>query len=98
MRVIPAFSRLLALPGIWVHEVEFADEAVVVTVALRRRLLRRPECSFETRARYDRRSAESTWRHLDLDMWRLEVRAKLRRLDCPVHVVRTKTVPLAQAE
>jgi transposase len=87
----------LALPGIWVQKVEFTDEAVVVTVALRRRRLICPECSFETRGRYDTRPVESSWRHLDLGIWRLEVRAKLRRLHCPIHGVLTEGVPFARA-
>jgi transposase len=55
------------------------------------------ECGFETKARYDRRPVESTWRHLDLGIWRLEVRAQLRRLSCPDHGVRTEGVPFARA-
>ena len=66
MRVTAAFSRLLSLDGIWVRQVQFTEEAVVVTVALRGRLLRCPKCDFTTKARYDRRPVESTWRHLDL--------------------------------
>jgi transposase len=56
-----------------------------------------PECDFETKARYDRRPVESTWRHLDLGIWRLEVRAQLRRLSCPDHGVRTEGVPFARS-
>ena len=97
MRVTSAFCRLLALPGIWVRQVEFAEEAVVVTVALRRRNLICPECGFSTRSRYDRRPVESSWRHLDLGIWRLEVRASLRRVNCPDHGVRTEGVPFARA-
>jgi transposase len=97
VRVTTAFSRLLALPDIWVREVEFADDAVVVTVALRRRNLVCPECGFETSTRYDRRPVESVWRHLDLGVWRLEVRSKLRRVNCPDHGVRTEGVPFARS-
>ncbi len=97
MRVTAAFSRLLALEGTWVRDVEFADDTVVITVALRRRLLSCPECDFTTSARYDRRPAESTWRHLDLGVWRLEVRAQLRRLTCPDHGVRTEGVAFARS-
>ena len=39
----------------------------------------------------------SSWRHLDLGHWRLEVRAELRRLTCPSHGVRTEGVPFARA-
>ena len=97
MRVTAAFSRLLRLPGIFVRDVEFDDPSVVVTVALRRRRLCCPKCEFETRARYDRRPVSSSWRHLDLGTWRLEVKANLRRLECPVHGVLTESVPFARA-
>jgi transposase len=97
VRVTTAFSRLLALPGIWVRHVRFEKDRVVVTVALRRRKLRCPECDFETAARYDTRPVESIWRHLDLGVWRLEVRAELRRVECPAHRVRREAVPFARA-
>ena len=96
MRVTAAFSLLLALPGIWVRRVVFRRDLVVVTVALRRRRLCCPECEFTTFSRYDRRPVESSWRHLDLGVWRLEVRSQLRRLCCPVHGVRTEGVPFAR--
>jgi len=48
-------------------------------------------------ARYDTRRVPSTWRHLDLGRWRLEVKAVLRRLSCPTHGVRTQGVPFARA-
>lgn len=96
MRVTTAFKRLLDLPGITVSEVEFQRAVVVVTVRLRSRKLRCPRCAFTTKARYDRRGVSSTWRHLDLAAWRLEVRADLRRLDCPTHGVRTEGVPFAR--
>jgi transposase len=63
---------------------------------LRRRHLCCPECGFRTRARYDSRPVASTWRHLDLGRWRLEVRAELRRVRCPDHGVRTEGVPFAR--
>jgi len=97
VRVTAALSLLLALPGVWVRKVVFRQDLVVVTVALRRRRLCCPECDFTTRSRYDRRPVDSTWRHLDLGVWRLEVRAQLRRLSCPVHGVRTEGVPFARA-
>lgn len=97
MRVTSAFSRLLRLPGIFVRGVEFNDRSVVVTIALRRRRLCCPKCEFETNARYDRRPVSSSWRHLDLGTWRLEVHANLRRLECPTHGVLTEAVPFARA-
>ena len=98
MRVTAAFSRLLRLPGIWVRDVVFGADRVTVTVALRRRRrLVCPVCGYSTRSRHDTRPVESIWRHLDLGAWRLEVRARLRRLDCPTHGVRVEGVPFARA-
>ncbi len=98
MRVGSAFSRLLRLKGVWVRAVRFERDRVVVVVALRRRRLQCPGCSFSTRYRHDVRGAQSVWRHLDLGVWRLEIRATLRRLSCPVHGVRTEGVPFARAD
>lgn len=98
MRVTTAFNHLLRLPGAGVRGVRFEPDRVVVTVALRRRRrLHCPECSFSARARYDTRDVDSVWRHLDLGAWHLEVRARLRRLRCPTHGVRTEGVPFARA-
>jgi transposase len=80
VRITAAFSRLLRLPGIFVRDVAFQADRVVVTVALRRRLLACPQCSFATAARYDTRPVASQWRHLDLGAWRLELRAVLPRV------------------
>lgn len=96
MRVTAAFSRLLRLPGIWIRGIEFDRSAVVVRVALRRRRLACPKCEYTTAARYDRRSVDSTFRHLDLGAWKVELRATLRRLACPEHGVRTEAVPFAR--
>jgi transposase len=63
---------------------------------LRRGRLHCPLCSYSTRHRHNLQRQESVWRHLDLGVWRLEVRAKLRRLDCPEHGVRVEGVPFAQ--
>jgi len=96
VRVSRAFSRLLRLDGIWVRQVQFFTDRVVVRVALRRRRLRCPLCEFSTPHRHNRQSVESTWRHLDLGVWRLELRAQLRRLQCPEHGVRVEQVPFAR--
>jgi len=98
MRVSAAFSRLLRLSGVWVKQVRFAPERVIVEVALRRRRLRCPRCEFSTRHRHDVRPVASVWRHLDLGVWRLELRARLRRLDCPTHGVRVEGVPFARPD
>jgi transposase len=75
MRVNAGFSRLLRLDGIWVRGVRFQTDRVVVSVALRRRRLRCPLCAYSTPHRHNRQQVESTWRHLDLGVWRLELRA-----------------------
>jgi transposase len=97
VRVTTAFSRLLRLPGIWMRQVAFETDRVAVTVAQRRWRLVCPDCGYTTRSRHDTRPVDSTWRHLDLGVWRLEVRARLRRLDCPTHGVRTEGVPFARS-
>jgi transposase len=96
VRVTTAFKRLLRLDGVNVTAVEFVARAVLVTVALRRRRLVCPHCGHKTRARYDTRPVESRWRHLDLGVWRVELRATLRRLSCPAHGVITEAVPFAR--
>jgi transposase len=96
MRVTSAFSRLLDLSGVWVRSVCFEPDRVLVTVALRRRRLRCPKCSYCTRDRENQQHHDSVWRHLDLGVWRLEVRARLRRLRCPGHGVRVEGVPFAR--
>jgi len=96
VRVTAAFSRLLDLSGIWVREVVFLPDRVVVHVALRRKKLVCPKCSFSTMARENEQDHDSVWRHLDLGVWRLEVHARLRRLRCPEHGVHVEGVPFAR--
>jgi transposase len=96
VRVTTAFKRLLRLEGVNVTSVEFLASMVVVTVALRRRRLVCGRCGHTTRFRYDTRPELSTWRHLDLGVWRVELRASLRRLRCPSHGVVVEAVPFAR--
>jgi transposase len=96
VRVSRAFSLLLCLPGVWVRDVRFEPGRVVVFVALRRRLLLCPDCAYSTRYRENEQSHDSWWRHLDLGVWRLEVRCRLRRLRCPEHGVLVEAVPFAR--
>ncbi len=96
MRVCTAFCRLLGLEGVWVRGVAFEPGRVVVTVALRRRRLVCAHCAFSTRRRENLQGHESVWRHLDLGVWRLEVRATLRRLVCPEHGALVEGVPFAR--
>ncbi len=96
MRVNAGFSRLLRLGGIWVRGVQFDADRVVVWVALRRRRLICPLCGYSTPHRHNQQRVESVWRHLDLGIWRLELCAQLRRLECPEHGVRVEGVPFAR--
>jgi transposase len=96
MRITAAFSRLLDLPGVWVKKVRFEPDRVVVWVALRRARLCCPKCSYETMARENEQDHDSVWRAVDLGLWRLEVRARLRRLRCPVHGAHVEGVPFAR--
>ncbi len=97
MRVTTAFSRLLRLgTGVVVKGVRFGSDTVIVEVALRRQRLVCPECGHSTRARKDTRPEMSSWRHLDLGTWRLELRCQRRRLWCPMHGARTEAVPFAR--
>ncbi len=96
MRVTTALKRLIRLDGVNVTAVEFLAKTVVVTVALHRRRLVCPHCGHKTRFRYDTRPVSSRWRHLDLGIWRLDLRATLRRLRCPSHGVVVEAVPFAR--
>lgn len=96
MRVCTAFSRLLRLDGVRVRSVSFEPDRVIVSVALRRRRLVCAHCSYSTRARESVQAHESVWRHLDLGVWRLEIRATLRRLRCPAHGVHVEGVAFAR--
>ena len=96
MRVTAAFSRLLDLPGVWVKKVRFEPGRVVVWVALRRKRLCCPKCSYSTMARENVQDHDSVWRAVDLGLWRLEIRCRLRRLRCPEHGAHVEGVPFAR--
>ncbi len=63
---------------------------------LRRTKLVCPKCAYSTVARENEQDHDSVWRHLDLGVWRLAVRARLRRLRCPEHGVHVEGVPFAR--
>jgi hypothetical protein len=72
-------NRALRSPTI-IHGAPFFQRRGRGAVALRRRRLRCPLCEFSTPHRYNQQAVESIWRHLDLGIERLELRAQLRRL------------------
>ena len=96
MRVSTAFNTLLALPGVNVTDVEFTADRVVVDARLRRRRLACPRCDYTTAGRHNLQRQSSSWRALDLGVWRVTVRARLRRLSCPEHGVVVEEVPFAR--
>jgi transposase len=96
VRVTTAFKRLLRLEGVNVTSVAFGLNVITVVVALRRRRLVCPHCGHKTRWRYDTRPVPSSWRHLDLGVWQVQVQATLRRLRCPTHGVVVEAVPFAR--
>lgn len=97
MRVTSAFNTLLQLQGVWVTAVAFHADRVEVGVRLRRRKLVCPRCGWTTAARHDTRPVDSWWRALDLGVWRVIVRARLRRLHCrPCDRVVVEAVPFAR--
>ena len=81
MRVTTAFNRMLGLPGAWVTDVEFGEQAMIVTVALSRK---RPVCSgCGARGLKIKDHRVKRWRHLDQGGLRCQVECDLRRLYCP---------------
>jgi transposase len=96
VRVTTVFKRLLRLDDVNVTGVEFVARMIIVSVVLRRRRLIWPHCGWKTSARYDTRDRPSRWRHLDLGVWQVEIRATLRRLRCPTHGVVVEAVPFAR--
>ena len=81
MRVTTALNRMLGLPGAWVRDVAFGQEAVIVTVVLR---ARKPVCSgCGARGLKIKEHRDKRWRALDLGGLRCVIECRLRRLYCP---------------
>ena len=96
MRITTVFKRLLRLDDVNVIDAEWGEGTVTVVVALKRRRLWCPHCTFKTSAHNDRRPHPSRWRHLDLGVWHVEVQSTLRRLNCRTHGVVVEAVPFAR--
>ncbi len=81
MRVSTAFNRMLGLAGAWVRDVGFGEQAMIVTVCLRRK---RPVCSgCGARGLKIKDHRVKRWRHLDQGGLRCVIECDLRRLYCP---------------
>jgi transposase len=81
VRVTTAYNRMLGLPGAWVRDVEFGAQAMIVTVALRRK---QPVCSgCGARGLKIKDHRVKRWRHLDAGGVRCVIECRLRRLYCP---------------
>lgn len=96
MRASTLLNDVLDLPAVWVRDAAVVDGELRVTVRLRRRRLRCPQCPYETRHRYDRREVDSSWRHLDMGGRICRLVMRRRRLHCPEHGVLAEAVPFAR--
>ena len=94
MRVTTVFNRVLALPGTRVTGVRLEADAVIVSVARRKRRAMCP-CGTTTAAVYDR--SVRRWRHLDACGTRIVLEATICRIVCRSCArVRTEQVPWAR--
>lgn len=80
MRVTTLFNRVLGLPGASVVGVELTSDGLVIDIRPRRRVYRCP-CGFTTTGRHD--WTTRTWRHIDLAVTKVWLRAELARIWCP---------------
>ena len=95
MRVSTALNRMLGLPGVWVRDVAFGSEAVIVTVVLR---AKEPVCSgCGARGLKIKEHREKRWRALDVGGLRCVIECRLRRLYCPGCGDLFEAVPWARA-
>jgi len=95
VRVTTALNRMLGLPGAWVRDVAFGQEAVIVTVVLR---AKKPVCSgCGARGLKIKEHREKRWRALDLGGLRCVIECRLRRLYCPGCGDMYEGVPWARA-
>jgi transposase len=94
VRAAALLNRLLGFEGTVVEDAEFVDDALVVRVRLRSRVLVCP-CGHISRARYD--VSRRRWRHVDFGRWRVLIDAEIRRVDCRAcRRVRSERLPWAR--
>jgi transposase len=80
VRVTTLFNRVLGLAGASAVGVQLTSGGLVIDISPRRRVYRCP-CGFTTTSHYDQTTR--TWRHLDLVVTRVWLRAQLVRIWCP---------------
>lgn len=93
------YATILGLEKPWeVERVDVRDRDQVVDVwgrAVDGTRFRCPECG-EPRAIYDH--VERSWRHLDTCQFHTELHARVPRIKCPAHGVKTVPVPWAERQ
>jgi transposase len=94
MRATSLLRTLLCQKHTKVTGFEFTDSGLVADVAPTTRLPRCGSCGRKVRQGYDGR--ERHWRHLDFAGMRVELRYRIRRVDCPCCGVQTELVPWAE--
>lgn len=95
MRVTTLLNKLLNLPGLWVQDVSFEPEGLVIHVRPRRRLLTCPVCGTRVRGRFQQ--SRRRWRHLAIWGQSTWIEGPIRRLRCPsCKKVKTEAVPWAR--
>jgi len=86
---------MLGLPGAWVRDVAFGQEAMIVTVVLR---AKKPVCSGCGACGLQvKEHREKRWRALDLGGLRCVIECRLRRLYCSACGDVYEAVPWARA-
>lgn len=95
MRITTLFNKLLNLQGLWVTDVRFEHDSLVIRARPRHRLLTCPHCGSCKRGRMS--TTTRRWRHLGIwgrDVW---IETEIRRLRCePCGRVVTEDVPWAR--
>ncbi|MDA8026704.1 MAG: hypothetical protein M0T78_09220 [Actinomycetota bacterium] len=66
MRATSLVKQMLGLKGVVVSEVSLLAAEIVVKLELTRTKLSCPKCKYKTHFRYDTRTVNSRWRHLDM--------------------------------
>lgn len=94
MRATSLLRAVLGMEHTRVTGVEISETAVIVDVAPATRVARCGGCGCRCRRVYDARTR--TWRHLDFAGVEVELRYRLRRVDCARCGVTTELVPWAE--